>query len=82
MNKLEVIKGCRSLGIEKGETLFVTNDPKTTGGGVWAIQFTRFNQQLRRDVSRTLYARLWKNHDEFNMNNGDPTKKIRVRKVK
>lgn len=68
--KLFVTKGCPRIGIMRGDVL---TDVTTqhTGNGVHAVRFKRDG------FPRILYARLI-NNDEFNMNNGDPTKNVRV----
>ncbi len=78
MERLQVISGCPRLGLHKGDMLKVDTQPAHTGGGVYAI---RVSWMHNGPHSRTLYDRLWQNHDEFNMNNGDPTQKVRVRKA-
>ncbi len=75
--KLLVVKGCPKLNIKKNDLLFVEEEPKHTGNGVYAVAFN-IN---RTDRKRTLWGKLI-NLKEFNLNNGDPTIKIRVFRIK
>ncbi len=75
--KLLVVKGCPKLSIKKNDLLFVEGEPKHTANGVYSVAFN-IN---RTDRKRTLWGKLI-NREEFNLNNGDPTIKIRVLRIK
>lgn len=70
-NQLVVVKGCRKLGIKKGDILSGIGTVKGEGG----FNAVTFSIDRKR---RTMYTRFF-HKQEFNMNTGDPTTKIRVR---
>jgi hypothetical protein len=76
---LQVVKGSKSLNIPKGRILSMTS---CEGMGA------EYSHQARcRFVSGERQFALWARsskhvlRDEFNLNNGDPTKTIRVRRM-
>jgi hypothetical protein len=69
--QLVVVKGCRKLGIKKGDILSGIGTVEGNGG----FNAVSFSIGLKR---RTMYTRFF-HKQEFNMNTGDPTTKIRVR---
>jgi hypothetical protein len=71
---LEVVQGSVPLRLRKGDRLAVEGQPTHTGNGVYAVRFRHGG------VLRTLYGRLWR-RSEFNLNSGDPTKLVRVRRA-
>jgi hypothetical protein len=71
MMQLVVVKGCRKIGIKKGDILNGVSTVKGEGG----FNAVTFNIGTKR---RTMYTRFF-HKQEFNMNTGDPTTKIRVR---
>jgi hypothetical protein len=71
MIQLVVVKGCRKLSIKKGEILTGVGTVKGKGG----FNAVTFIVGTKR---RTMYTRFF-HKQEFNMNTGDPTAKIRVR---
>lgn len=72
--RLVVVKGCPALQVKKGERLTVYA-VELLGHGHYAVRFRQVDGR-----ERCLYGRLVR-HPVFNLNNGDPTKAVRVRRV-
>jgi hypothetical protein len=77
--RFQVVKGCAALGVQKGTILYLID--REDMGAAYSHQC---KVRLRSwNATIVLYARFYKYTDkeEFNLNNGNPMKSIRLRRI-